>query len=183
MAARRLLIVLLLLLGISTLAAALVPPRSLRDTTGTGSTTTTTPSATTAAAPPASDGRSLKAKVVVGGKTVPVVAGPVCGDPKPRCEPIHVGDTLRLIVRSRSVPAEVEVKSFGLIGIAAPEAPAIFELLLDSPETFGILFTSPRKVAARIQVLSRSAATKATGGKARPGRSAKPRAREGSGPA
>jgi hypothetical protein len=176
MAARRLLIVMLILLGISTLAAALIPQHTLRGGT-TGSTTTQPTQSTTTAAPPA--GRSLSAKVVVGGKKVPVVAGPVCKQAKPRCEPIHVGDQLSLRVLSRG-QAELEIPEFGLIGVASKNTPAFFELLLEQPENVGILYTSPRGVAARIEVLSAKAAANAL----RP-RSKRPksRARGESGPA
>jgi hypothetical protein len=180
MAARRLLIVMLILLGISTLAAALVPQHALRNDTTTGPTATqTTQTATTP--PPA--GRALSAKIVVGKKKVPVVAGPVCGKRKPRCEPIHVGDQLSLKVLSRP-QAELEIPAFGLIGVAAPNSPALFQLLLDEPTRVGILFTSSHSVAARIEVLSAAAAAKAVEppakGKAKS--KAKSRARGESGP-
>jgi hypothetical protein len=178
MAARRLLIVMLILLGLSTLAAALVPQHALRGGT-TGSTTTTqTTQSTPAAAPPS--GRSLKAPIVVGGKQPPpVVAGPVCKKPKPRCEPIHVGDQLSLMVYSRD-PAQLEVPEFGLVGESARNAPAFFQLLFDRPENVGVLFSSTHRVAARIEVLSPKAAAKALeAATAKPKR----RARGGSGPA
>src|SRR3954449_10244851 len=114
MTARRLLIVMLVLLGISTLAAALVPQRTLRR--GTTSTGITQPAQTRPATTPAG-GRILMAKIVVGGKKVPVVAGPVCTPgAKPKCtSPIHVGDQVTLLVFSR-IPAELEIKEFGLVG-------------------------------------------------------------------
>jgi hypothetical protein len=174
MAARRLLIVMLILLGLSTLAAALVPQHALRGGT-TGSTTTQPTQSTTTASPPA--GRSLSAKILVGGKKVPVVAGPVCKKPKPSCEPIHVGDQLSLRVLSRA-QAVLEIPEFGFVGVASNNSPALFELLLDQPENVGILFSSPRRVAARIDVLSAKAAAdalKPSSGKA------KSRARGGSG--
>ena len=158
MAARRLLIVMLVLLGLSTLAAALVPQHSLRDGT-TASTTTTQPteSTTTPELPP---GRSLSVNILVGGKKVPVVANPICKQRKPRCEPLHVGDQLSLEVLSRS-QAELEIPAFGLIGVASDNSPALFQLLPREPGTIGVLFTSPREVAARIQVLSAKAAENA----------------------
>jgi hypothetical protein len=174
MAARRLLIVMLILLGLSTLAAALVPQHALRGGT-TGSTTTRTTQTATTAAP--AGGRSLRAKIFVGGKQVPVVAGPVCKKRKPRCEPIHVGDQLSLSVLSRK-QAELEIPEFGLVGVASRNTPAFFQLLLDQPENVGVLFTSPHGVAARIEVLSEKAAAKAVA-------TAKPKSRapSGSGPA
>jgi hypothetical protein len=191
MAARRLLIVMLVLLGLSTLAAALIPQRTLRngsetDSTTQAGTTTTTPS------PPA--GRALTAKIFVGGKKVPVVAGPVCGKRKPRCEPIHVGDRLSLLVFSKE-PAQLEFPEFGLFGFASGEAPVRFELLPETAGRFGILFADPgtgakllptcrhglagsqRCVAARLEVLTRAAAGKAIAG------GAKGPARAESGPA
>src|SRR5512132_67680 len=102
MAARRLLIVMLILLGLSTLAAALVPQRALRNGTTSGTTTTqsspTTPSPITDVLPPV-------AEITVGGKKFPVVA------------PVHVGDQLTLLVRSRR-PRQISIPEFGLIGFA-----------------------------------------------------------------
>ncbi|MFL5907749.1 MAG: hypothetical protein ACJ75Z_09160 [Solirubrobacterales bacterium] len=170
MTARRLLIVMLVLLGISTLAAALVPQRTLRR--GTTSTAITQPAQTQ---PATAGGRILMAKIVVGGKKVPVVAGPVCSpDAKPKCtSPIHVGDQVTLLVFSR-IPAELEIKEFGLVGFAAPTTPARFELLPDAPDTIGILFADSGKVAGRIEVLPAGGPKK----KKRPPKSA---ARGGSG--
>jgi hypothetical protein len=161
MAARRLLIVMLVLLGISTLAAALVPQHALRDGT-TGSTTQ--PQTTTTPAPPT--GRSLMVEIKVGGKKVPVVANPLCKARKPRCAPLHVGDQLSLQILSKG-QAELEIPTFGLIGVASGNSPAFFQLLPSEPGTIGVLFTTPRKVAdklrkvaARIDVLSAKAAAK-----------------------
>jgi hypothetical protein len=156
MAARRLLIVMLVLLGLSTLAAALVPQHSLRGGT-TGSTTTQPESTTTAEPPP---GRSLTVEITVGGKKIPVVAAPLCKARKPRCEPLHVGDQLSLQVLSK-INAQLEIPTFGLIGVASANSPAFFQLLPREPGTIGVLFTSSREVAARIQVLSAKAAAKA----------------------
>jgi hypothetical protein len=158
MAARRLLIVMLVLLGLSTLAAALVPQHSLRDNT-TGSTTTTQPAeTTTTAAPP--PGRSLSVEIAVGRDKVPVVANSICNKPKPACEPLHVGDQLSLQVLSKA-QSQLEIPSFGLIGVASPNAPALFELLPQQAGRIGVLFASTRKVAARIVVLSAKDAAKA----------------------
>ncbi len=155
MAARRLLIVMLVLLGLSTLAAALVPQHALRNATTTG-TTTTQPTTTTAQPPP---GRSLSVQIQVGGKKVPVVAAPLCKARKPRCEPLHVGDQLSLEVLSKE-QAELEIPAFGLIGVASDNSPAFFQLLPREPGTIGVLFTTPRRVAARVEVLSANAAAK-----------------------
>jgi hypothetical protein len=159
MAARRLLIVMLVLLGLSTLAAALVPQHSLRGGTTTSQTTTTQPTETTTTAPPP-PGRSLSVEIVVGGKKVPVVAGPLCKARKPRCEPLHVGDQLSLEVLSKK-HGELEIPAFGLLGVASDNSPAFFQLLPREPATLGVLFTTPRRVAARIEVLSTKASAKA----------------------
>lgn len=156
MAARRLLIVMLILLGVSTLAAALVPQHGLRSGTTTGTTTTAAETTTTPAPPP---GRSLMVKITVGGKKVPVVAAPLCKKRSPRCEPLHVGDQLSLEVLSKT-NSELSIPAFGLIGVASPNSPALFQLLPMEPGTIGVLFTSPRRVAARIDVLSAKAAAK-----------------------
>ena len=176
MAARRLLIVMLILLGLSTLAAALVPQRALRNGTTSGTTTTqsspTTPSPITDVLPPV-------AEITVGGKKFPVVA------------PVHVGDQLTLLVRSRR-PRQISIPEFGLIGFATRDTPARFELLPTTPGTFGILFAARHvigegvgaaasgKVVGRIEVSKRFA----KGGKNEPtgkGKAAKSRARAGSG--
>ena len=147
----------LVLLGLSTLAAALVPQHALRGGTTGSTTTTTTTQSTTTPEPPA--GRSLSVAILVGGKKVPVVAAPLCKKQKPRCEPLHVGDQLSLQVLSKK-QAELEIPTFGLVGVASPNAPALFQLLPQEPGTIGVLFTSSREVAARIQVLSAKAAAK-----------------------
>jgi hypothetical protein len=174
MAARRLLIVMLVLLGLSTLAAALVPQHSLRNGT-TASTTTTRPTTTATAKP--RPGRSLSVEILVGGKKVPVVASPLCKARKPRCEPLHVGDQLSLQVLSKK-QAELEIPTFGLLGVATANAPALFQLLPREPGTIGILFTSPREVAARVEVLTTKEAAKAVQ-KQKPKSKAKSRARAG----
>ena len=171
MAARRLLIVMLVLLGLSTLAAALIPQRNLRDGDRTGSTTQSTTTTATPAPPP---GRALSASILVGGKKVPLVASPICAKRKPRCEPIHVGDRLSLMVYSKN-GAQLEFPEFGQFGFASRDAPAFFEVLFDAPDRFGILFADPELVpacgkavdrgtpcvAARIEVLTEAAARKA----------------------
>jgi hypothetical protein len=177
MAARRLLIVMLILLGLSTLAAALVPQRALRNGTTTG--TTTTQSSPTTPSPPITDVLPPVAEITVGGKKFPVVA------------PVHVGDQLTLLVRSRR-PREISIPEFGLIGFATRDTPARFELLPTTPGTFGILFAARHvigegvgaaasgKVVGRIEVMKRFA----KGGKNEPtgkGEAAKSRARAGSG--
>jgi hypothetical protein len=179
MAARRLLIVMLVLLGLSTLAAALIPQSGLREGETTGSTTqATTTTTTTTAQDPA--GRTLTAKILVGGKKFPVVAGPVCAERKPRCEPIHVGDQLTLLVHSKQ-PTQLEFAEFGQFAFATRQAPARFELLLTTAGRFGIADAdaSPEKplVAARIEVLTAAAARKAIAAKP------KRRVRAGSGSA
>jgi hypothetical protein len=158
MAARRLLIVMLVLLGISTLAAALVPQSTLNDDSSTRSTTPTT-TTTSATNPPPAPIRPTK--ITVGGKRFPVIS------------PVQVGMRLTLLVRSRH-PAQIAIPEFGQIGFATPNTPARFELLADTPGTFGILFASTGKVAAQIRVVE-------PGAKAKKKRKAKRRAREGSG--
>jgi hypothetical protein len=144
MAARRLLIVLLVLLGLSTLAAALVPQRTLNDGDTTGTTTNQTTTTTPTATPNPAFLRPTK--ITVGGKKFPVVS------------PVHVGDQLTLLVRSR-FPTQIEIPEFGLLGFATSNTPARFELLADTPGTFGILFGATAKPhvtgkpAARIVVV------------------------------
>ena len=104
-------------------------------------------------------GRSLSVRIVVGGKKIPVVAGTLCKARKPRCEPLHVGDQLSLEVLSRKT-AELEIPAFGLLGVASDNSPAFFQLLPREPSQIGVLFTSPKRPAARIEVLSPKAAAK-----------------------
>jgi hypothetical protein len=156
MAARRLLIVMLVLLGLSTLAAALIPQRTLRNGTNGSSTQATTTTTHTTPVPVFFP----PTKITVGGKKLPVVS------------PLHVGDQLTLLVRSR-FPAEIAIPEFGQLGFASPEAPARFQLLAESPGTFGILFADSGKVAAQIRVVP------AGEKQSKPKR----RARAGSGPA
>jgi hypothetical protein len=134
MAARRLLIVMLVLLGLSTLAAALVPQRTLDDETTTGTTTQTAPATT----PDAPGTVPPVAEIRVGGKKFPVV-------------PVKVGDQFTLLVLSRR-PREIAIPEFGLVGFATADTPARFELLTETPGTFGIVFTASGKAAARIEV-------------------------------
>ena len=129
----------LVLLGLSTLAAALVPQRTLNEGGTTG--TTTTQATTTAPSATPNPAFLRPTKITVGGKKFPVVS------------PIHVGDQLRLLVRSR-FPAEIEIPEFGLLGFASPDAPARFELLPDTPGTFGILFADSGKPAGQIEVVA-----------------------------
>ena len=140
MAARRLLIVMLVLLGLSTLAAALVPQHALRGPNGTttAATTTTTPTTTT----PANTSAAYfpPTKILVGGKKLPVVS------------PLHVGDQISLHVLS-TAPTQLSIPALGLVGFAAPTAPAIFELLPTTPGTLGVLFEPSGKVAAQIRVV------------------------------
>jgi hypothetical protein len=139
MAARRLLIVMLVLLGLSTLAAALVPQHAIHRDTTTGTTTTQPPPTTTQAAPSAS--YIPPTKITVGDKKFPVVS------------PVHVGQQLTLLVASR-VPTQLQIKEFGQVSFAAPNAPARFELLPTTPGNFGIQFLPSGKAAAQIRVVA-----------------------------
>jgi hypothetical protein len=145
-AARRLLIVMLVLLGLSTLAAALVPQRTLNE--GGTTATTTTQTTTTTAAPNPSFQRPTKitvGKSAAGKRLFPLVH-------------VDLGQQFTLLVRS-SFPTQIEIREFGLIGFATSDTPARFELLTDTPGTFGILFgasAKPRMIgqpAAQIEVV------------------------------
>jgi hypothetical protein len=171
MAARRLLIVMLILLGVSTLAAALVPQRTLRDGGATtGAVTRTAPTTTMTQATPH---YVPPTKITVGGRKFPVVA------------PVHVGDQLTLLVRSR-FPTQIEIPEFGLIRFATRDTPARFVLLADIPGTFGILFgASPKpgvtgRAAAQIVVVAPGAKKKRKGNGGKSGKSASSRAPAGS---
>jgi hypothetical protein len=104
--------------------------------------------------------------------TQPAQTAPVakCGPP------FHVGDQITLLVLS-TFPTQLEIKQFGLISFATPQAPARFELLPTEPATYGILYAPSGRVAARLEVLP-------AGGKAKPKKkqkAAKSGARGGSG--
>lgn len=134
MAARRLLIVMLILLGLSTLAAALVPPQSKQE--GTDTTTTTDTTESPADAGPR--GQELTVTISVGGKTIPVV-------------PLEAGDQLDLTICSKQGD-EVEIPAFGLVDTIVPPAPAHFDLLAETPGSYGIKFVSTDRIVARLQV-------------------------------
>jgi hypothetical protein len=159
MAARRLLIVMLILLGLSTLAAALVPPRTLRGGTTTGATTTQPTVTAPPVVPPG--GQDVPVTFTVGGKTVPVVACRPSTD-KRQCSPIVVGDQLSLVIHSR-VADELEIPAFGLVKAVDPSAPALFDLLPESPGTYAINFASNGQLAAQIKVMPRGKAKRAKG--------------------
>jgi hypothetical protein len=163
MAARRLLIIMLVLLGLSTLAAALVPQRTLNEETTTGTNTRTAP--TTPTTPPP-ETVPPEVEITVGPKKFPLVRA-------------EVDDQFTLLVFSRH-PREIAIPEFGLIGFATAETPARFELLTETPGTFGIVFTASGKAVGRIEVSEPSAKKK--GGK-KGERKARSRARAGSGPA
>lgn len=135
MAARRLLIVMLILLGLSTLAAALVPPQSLRDGTTASTTTERTETQPTETA---SKGRLLNAVVVVKPKGITLIS-------------VGVGDQLSLLVCSRR-PEQVEIPALGLIQAVSPRAPARFDLVFDSRDTYGVRLVGGERVIAQIEV-------------------------------
>jgi hypothetical protein len=158
MAARRLLIIMLVLLGLSTLAAALVPQRTLREGSTSTSTAQSASTTTTARAPSI---LPPVAEITVGGKNragkklFPVVPAPV-------------GVQFTLLIHSQR-PKEISIPEFGLLGFATLNTPARFELLPETPGTFGIVFAASGKAAGQIQIL--------------PQKKAKSRARAGSNPA
>ena len=165
MAARRLLIVMLVLLGISTLAAALVPQRTLKDETTTGQSTSTQAQTTTARTGPP-PGFIPPTKILVGRKVkvgggkklqVPVIA------------PVLVGQQISLNVYSRR-PSQLSIPAFGQVGFASPNAPAIFDLVAETPTRVGILFEPSGKVAAQVLVVTPKQAKKLEQRSKRPAR-------------
>jgi hypothetical protein len=135
MAARRLLIVMLILLGLSTLAAALVPPQSLREGTTATTTTEGTETQPTETAPA---GQLLNSVVVVKAKLVETIS-------------VGVGDQVSLLVCSQR-PDQVEIPALGLIQPVSPQAPARFDLIFDSRDTYGVRLVDADRVVARIEV-------------------------------
>lgn len=146
-AIRRLLIVMLVLLGISTLAAALVPPDGQPG--GDTSATKTTPAQeqAVAGAGRVPNGRALSVSIEVGGPKTPVV-------------PVAVGDQLSLTV-GVSKADQVEIRAFGLLAAAAPEAPARFDLLAEQEGEYAIRLVEADRVVARITVGPREKAKQA----------------------
>ena len=160
MAARRLLIVLLVLLGLSTLAAALIPQRTLRQGTGQTVTSPTQTQATIPTTTPNGTEWLLKFTIAdkktsvltcqaggptdqcqrsqVSARSIPLIKCHPQAIKRNKCEPIRVGDQLSVVVDS-TVATELEIPTFGLVGIAAPNAPANFNLIPSAPGTFGIL--------------------------------------------
>ena len=130
MAARRLLIILVLLMAASIAAAALAPNR-----TGQGLSTSET---TTTAPDPDPTGESVTARVDASVGTPETVEG-------------FVGDQLELSVGS-DPPRTIEITPFGLIGEAAPEAPARFDLLLRDAGAIPITDALTGDVVARLVV-------------------------------
>lgn len=133
MAARRLLIILVLLMAASIAAAALAPNR-----TGQGLSTSETTTTTTTAPDPDPTGESVTARVDASVGKPETVEG-------------FVGDQLELSVGS-DPPRTIEITPFGLIGEAAPEAPARFDLLLRDAGAIPITDALTGDVVARLVV-------------------------------
>jgi hypothetical protein len=102
-----------------------------------------------------------RAKILVGGKKTPF---PVI--------PVQVGEQFTILARSR-FPTQLAIPQFGLVGFATANTPARFELVIETPGQYGILFEPSGKVAARIQAMEPKAKTKR--------KKTKPRARGESG--
>jgi hypothetical protein len=155
MAARRLLIVLLVLLGLSTLAAALLPQRDLRreGTAQTVTSPTQTQATTTASVPNGFGFQPIE--ITVGGNKIPLVA---CKPRAVHCTPIHVGDQVPLVVKSK-VATELEIPQFGLVAVVAPNAPASFNLIPDVSGTIGILCPTAAKAKSPISCAPTSGGT------------------------
>lgn len=157
MAARRLLIVMLLLLGLSTLAAALVPQDALRE--GTTDTTDT------------EETESVPVDTVPAGKDLEAT---IRADPA-RIQVIRLvaGDQLSLTITSARFD-QVEIPGLGLVRAVGPSAPAQFELLAETPESYGVRLVEANRLIGRIEVRERAQA---------PPTEARPQARAEPGPA
>jgi hypothetical protein len=112
MAARRLIALLVALLVISSIATALAPPPADDDETDSTSTTTTAPD------PKAGTPEPGVVEAVI--DTAAKESAQVEAD---------VGDQLSLMVRSDTT-SQVEIAGLGLSGVAAPGAPALFDVVL-----------------------------------------------------
>jgi hypothetical protein len=134
MAARRLIIVLVVLLAISVLAAALAPERRSGRFPGGESTSTTT--AEEEPAKPTGD--LVEAELAASAE-------------KPQTVRATVGERLSLSVSSRR-PIEVGIEALGLIGNAAPTAPAVFDVLLREPGRLPVTDTTTGRIVGRLIV-------------------------------
>jgi hypothetical protein len=134
MAARRLLIVMLVLLGLSTLAAALVPPRTTQD----GTTTTAT-----------EETGSVPKDTVPGGELLDPVQ--IAASPPVEVIPVGAGDQLPLMVSSRKADL-VEIPGLGLSEPVAPAKAARFNVLVETPGSYGVRLVTADRVVARIEV-------------------------------
>lgn len=136
MAARRLIAVMLVLLFLSSLAAALAPVERQPDEPSTTSTTDAFP-----------------ATALAGGDPVHET---LAADPKdpPRVD-AAVGDQLQLRVTSRR-PATLELVGLGPTEDVDPDAPALFDVLLDRKGTFRIRELETGKVVGEILVSPRA---------------------------
>ena len=140
MAARRLIIVLLVLFGISVAAAAIAPDRkggligaSDSDSTSTASTISDS------TAPTAATGATLTARIDANSARPETVEG-------------FAGDQLELAVTSRGKGQVIEIGEYGVTEFAAPNAPAVFDLLLREPGRFPITDGDSGRIVGRLVV-------------------------------
>ena len=128
MAARRLIAVMLVLLFLSSLAAALAPVEREPDEE---TTTTTTPLSDVTA--PAGEAKLLRERLDAGSKRPGVIRA-------------GTGDQLQLRVTGRR-PGTVELVGLGATEDLDPEAPALFDVLLESEGRFPVeLLESGRRI-------------------------------------
>lgn len=131
MAARRLIALLLALMAISVIATALAPPQR----GGEQSSTTTT---TSDPGPEAPEEKS--------GTTEPSLIAASVDASSPRTnDPVQAaaGDQLALTVRAASTQ-QIEISGLGLYDVAAPGAPARFDLVLRDEGRFAVLAEGER---------------------------------------
>jgi len=142
MAARRLIIVLLVLFAVSIAAAMIAPERQsslLGDSsTSTTESTTTTTTRSTTTEDELPDGESLTVRLDASAD-------------EPETVEASVGDQLELVVGSERL-REIEIPAFGVTEVAAPDAPANFNLLLRDPGRLAILDADSGELLGRLDV-------------------------------
>ncbi|CAN5514059.1 hypothetical protein BH20ACT15_BH20ACT15_03740 [soil metagenome] len=168
MAARRLLVLMVILLGVSTILAASLPDR-VRDpeqgTESAGSTgsekvaeTETQATSPEAAAPGASLPAAQDSDAQAAADCDVVTCVTINAErPEVTIVKAPLGGQLALTVRSRKADT-VEIPALGQIDVVSADAPATFDLLIDSAGTYGIGLIRADRLIGRIEVTRGSGA-------------------------
>lgn len=161
MAARRLLVLMVILLGVSTILAASLPDR-VRDpeqgTESAGSTATEAETETETTAPGASLPAAQDSDAQAAADCDVVTCVTINAErPEVTIVKAPLGGQLALTVRSRKADT-VEIPALGQIDVVSADAPATFDLLIDSAGTYGIGLIRADRLIGRIEVTRGSGA-------------------------